>query len=129
MVTETEMICWKTFSQDLESSQKQLLTVTNELLMSPDNGLVSYWSCWILVQHLTPQISGRSLKPSLATSGLTDQLCVHSLAELPTLTVSPCDARFCMFSHALTPHIKFLTPKKNQILCRDAFVPFQTPRR
>ena len=42
------------------------------------------------------------------------------IAELPTLTVSPCDTRFCMFSHALTPHIQFLTPKKNQILGRDA---------
>ena len=36
-------------------------------------------------------------------------------SELPTLTVSPCDTRFCMFSHALTPHIQFLTPKKKQI--------------
>src|SRR4029434_5666021 len=34
------------------------------------------------------------------------------IPELPTHTVSPCDTRFCMFSHALTPHIQFLTPKK-----------------
>ena len=33
------------------------------------------------------------------------------IAELPTLTVSPCDTRFCMFSHALTPHIQYLTLK------------------
>ena len=39
-------------------------------------------------------------------------MCIYNNSELPTLTVSPCDTRFCMFSHALTPHIQFLTAKK-----------------
>ena len=30
-------------------------------------------------------------------------------------TVSPCDTRFCMFSHALTPHIQFLTPGPRRV--------------
>ena len=33
------------------------------------------------------------------------------ITELPTLRVSPCDTRFCMFSHALAPHIQFLSQK------------------
>ena len=37
---------------------------------------------------------------------------VFIAAELPTLTVSPCDTRFCLFTHAYTPHIQFLTAKK-----------------
>ena len=36
------------------------------------------------------------------------------ITELPTLTVSPCDTLFCLFTHAHTPHIQFLTAKKNK---------------
>ncbi len=32
--------------------------------------------------------------------------------ELPTLTLSPCDTRFCLFS--LAPHIQLLTQKKKK---------------
>ncbi len=38
------------------------------------------------------------------------------IAELPTLTLSPCDTRFCLFSHTLTPHIQLLTQKKKNDL-------------
>ncbi len=38
----------------------------------------------------------------------------HSGPELPTLTLSPCDTRFCLFSLALTPHIQLLTKKKKK---------------
>ncbi len=38
----------------------------------------------------------------------------HSGPELPTLTLSPCDTRFCLFSLALTPHIQLLTQKKTK---------------
>ncbi len=36
----------------------------------------------------------------------------HSGPELPTLTLSPCDTRFCLFS--LAPHIQLLTKKKKK---------------
>ncbi len=38
----------------------------------------------------------------------------HSGPELPTLTLSPCDTRFCLFSLALTPHIQLITQKKKK---------------
>ena len=44
---------------------------------------------------------------------------VMCYAELPTLTVSPCDRRSCMFSHALTPHIQFVTQKKIILVTPD----------
>ncbi len=38
----------------------------------------------------------------------------HSGPELPTLTLSPCDTQFCLFSLALMPHIQLITQKKKK---------------
>ncbi len=46
--------------------------------------------------------------------GLGDNSITIIIAKLPTLTLSLCDTRFCLFSHTLTPHIQLLTQKKKK---------------
>ena len=65
------------------------------IFMQVDDGLT----------HMLDEVFGSLIKDLLTL-----------ITELPTLTVSPCDTLFCLFTHSHTPHIQFLTAKKNIII-------------